>query len=57
MNELKQAIIAYIDKFDEGPPIFGMEDDGAIQRIESAIESGEPLEEGAETVIPDDALL
>lgn len=57
MKDLKSAIAAYIERFDEGPPVFGMEEADAIRAIERAIKSGEPIEEGAESNIPDGAML
>lgn len=57
MKDLKSAIAAYIERFDEGPPVFGMEEADAIRAIERAIKSGEPIEDGAEANIPDGAML
>lgn len=56
-DKLQDAITAYIEQFDEGPPIFDMEEDEAILSINEALESGKPLEEGLEKDIPDGALL
>lgn len=53
----KEAIAAYFEKFDEGPPIVGMEEDVAILLKEEAIKSGKKMTEGAEVDIPDEALL
>jgi len=55
--DLMEAIQAYSEKFDEGPPVFGMEEADAIARIEKAIETNTKIEEGAEVDIPDGALL
>ena len=57
MNELKDAIGRYIDQFDEGPPIFGMDEDEALSLINQAIEDAEPIEEGAEEDLPPEAYL
>lgn len=54
--ELQEAIIAYRKKFDEGPPIWGMSDNEAIEIIINAIESGVAIEEGVEKNAPDDAV-
>jgi len=54
---LKDAIAAYFEKFDEGPPIFGMDEVDAVDAIESALELGKPMEEGAEADIPSGAVL
>ena len=54
---LKEAIQAYYDKFDEGPPIFGMPEEEAIAMIQEAIEKNQPIDEGAEIDIPEDARL
>jgi hypothetical protein len=52
-----QAINSYIDHFHEGPPVFGMEEDEAIEKIKTAIRNDERIEEGAEANIPQDAHL
>lgn len=57
MNELQEAVGRYIDTFDEGPPIFGMEEDEALSLINQAIEDGDPIEEGAEEDLPPGAYL
>ena len=54
---LEEAIRSYTDKFDEGPPIYGMEPEDAIAAIEEALERGEPMDRGAEDDIPEDAYL
>ena len=40
----QEAIQAYVEKFDEGPPIREMEEQEAIRAIEAALESGKPME-------------
>lgn len=57
MKDMNTAIAAYIEKFNEGPPIFEMEEEAAIKAIQHAIDTGEPIEEGAEANLPDGALL
>lgn len=47
-----EAIDAYIDKFKEGPPVMGMEEDEAIRKIQEAIDSNKPIEDGAEANLP-----
>lgn len=44
---LPEAIRAYYEKFDEGPPIFEMDETEALSLIEKALESGEPIDEPA----------
>lgn len=52
-----EAIAAYIERFDEGPPIFGWDEHEAVAAIEQALRDGKPLTAGAETQIPPQALL
>ena len=40
---LQEAIEAYIEQFDEGPPIFGLSDEEAVRRIQQSLESGEKM--------------
>lgn len=54
---LQEAIGAYIDRFEEGPPIFGMSEDDAIDLIQQALDEGTPMKDGAELDIPGDARL
>ena len=54
---LKEAIMAYQEKFGEGPPIFGMSENEALDEIQRALESGTLITTGAEKDIDDDALL
>lgn len=52
-----EAIKLYRETFNEGTPIYGMEEDEAIARIKEAVETGKKIIEGAEANIPRDALL
>jgi len=54
---LMEAVSAYIDKFDEGPPIFEMDEHRAISLIKKAIKDGRPMEESADRDIPPGAIL
>ena len=54
---LAEAIRAYIDRFEEGPPVYGMETEEAVALIRQALERGTPMHRGAETDIPGDAVL
>ncbi len=53
MKKLPEAIAAYREEFDEGPPIWGLEDDEAIEKIERALKSGEPIDDEGD-VLPED---
>lgn len=55
--DLQEPIRAYIERFDEGPPIYGMEPEDAIMAIEEALKTGNPMAQGAEKDIPDGAYL
>ena len=54
---LMEAIRAYTEKFDAGPPVFGLDEEAAIAAIRQALDTGEPIEQGADENIPDDAAL
>lgn len=54
---LMEAVRAYIARFNEGPPIFGMEPEDAVRQIRAALANGEPVKTGAESEIPPGALL
>ena len=43
-DELSKLIEKYLDKFDEGPPLFGMSPSEATKKINDALESGLPIE-------------
>lgn len=43
-EELSNLIQKYLDKFEEGPPLFGMTPDEAIRRINDALETGLPIQ-------------
>ena len=55
MNK-KEAIIKYFEMFDEGPPILDMDDEDAIEAIEEALESGEPMSDDPYDIPPDGLL-
>lgn len=55
--DLREAKELYIKTFDEGPPIFEMEEKGAIAAIIKAVETGKEMEYGTEKNIPKDAYL
>ena len=55
--DLMKAIEAYVEKFEEGPPVFGMEEDDAIAQIKKAIETNKKIEDGAEVDAPEDVLI
>lgn len=62
MSEIKtmwDAIDAYIEAFDEGPPTIGWDEQTLIEKVKMAIERGRPIGEGEgpEADLPDDALL
>ncbi len=53
-DRLRAAIDAYIDMFDEGPPIFGMSEQHALRSIRKALSTGEPMPHGAgKDILPD----
>lgn len=54
---LKQAIQAYIEKFNEGPPIMGMEETEAIKKILDSIDNNAKIEQGAENNLPNNVLI
>lgn len=54
---LMEAIRAYTERFDEGPPVFGWDEVKAIAAIEQALRDDKPLMHGAERDIPPSALL
>jgi hypothetical protein len=54
---LVEAIRAYTERFDEGPPVFGWNETEAIAAIGQALRDGKPLTHGAESDIPSSALL
>ncbi|NIP71811.1 MAG: hypothetical protein GWO16_01700 [Gammaproteobacteria bacterium] len=56
-DSLQAAIDAYIETFDEGPPIFGMSEQRALRSIRKALSTGKPMPHGAEKDIPPDAIL
>ncbi len=47
-------IKAYFEKFDEGPPIYGMEEDEANRLMKKAIETGVKIEDSEDLTVPDD---
>jgi len=55
--DFEQAIKAYFEKFNEGPPVIGMEEAEAIKKIQDAIENNQIIEEGAEADLPDDVII
>lgn len=56
-SQLQAALAACIDRFNEGPPIWGMEESESIKRIEAALESGEPIDVDMTAGLPVGALL
>ena len=52
-----EAIKLYKETFNEGAPIYGMEEDESIARIKEAVETGKKIIDGAEANIPKGALL
>jgi hypothetical protein len=52
-----EAVRAYIERFNEGPPIFGIEPEDAVRQIQAALDKGEPMKTGAESETPPGALL
>ena len=42
--KIDDAIQAYIDQFDEGPPILGLSDDDAVRAIQKALDEGQLME-------------
>ena len=53
MRTLPEAISAYREKFDVGPPIWEMEEDEALEKIERALKNGEPMDDDDGNVLPD----
>ncbi len=53
----EEAIKAYFEKFDRGPPIWGLDEDAAIRLIEESLKAGKQLEPPADPGMPPDALL
>jgi hypothetical protein len=56
MNVDPKLIHAYREQFGEEPPIFEMDEALAIERINLALEKGEPMEDPADN-LPEDALI
>jgi len=56
-NELMTLIKQYFDKFNEGPPIFGMEEDEALEKMRNAISTGKEITDTPDKHIPDGAIL
>lgn len=56
-QSLSEAVAAYVKNFGVGPPIFGMEEVEALDAIDQALASGQPINHGAERHIPKGALL
>ncbi|MCB1751045.1 MAG: hypothetical protein KDI74_04920 [Gammaproteobacteria bacterium] len=54
---LTKAIKAYIEMFDVGPPIWGLDEDAAIRLIEESLRTGKQLEPPEDPDIPPGALL
>lgn len=54
---LIEAISRYRSRFDEGPPVIGMEEDEAIEMILDALEKGKPITEGPEITLPKGAII
>ena len=54
---LKEVVIAYKERFDEVPPIFGFTEEKAIVMIEAALCAEKRIEQGADEDIPDGAYL
>jgi len=52
-----EAVRAYIERFNEGLPIFGIEPEDAVRHIQAALDNGKPMKTGAESEIPPGALL
>lgn len=52
-----ETIKLYRVTFNEGAPVYGMEEDEAIAQIKQAVETGKKITVGAEANIPRDALL
>ena len=55
--DFMEAIKLYRETFNEGAPIYGMEEEEAIARIKQAVETGNKIIEGAEANVPKGALL
>ena len=55
--DFMEAIKLYREAFNEGAPIYGMDEEEAIARIIEAVETGNKITVGAEENIPKDALL
>ena len=55
--EYMEAIKLYIDTFNEGPPIYGVEEEEAIASINEAIETGIKIEHGAEDDVPPEVVI
>ncbi len=51
----QEAIAAYIDEFDEGPPIREMDEQAAIDAMADAVESGVPMVSPIEEGLPEGA--
>lgn len=57
MKTLMEAVRAYVDRFDEGPPVLGMDEAEAIAMIEEALHAGKPIEDGPESQLPPGAII
>jgi len=56
-NEFTSLIEAYHEKFGEGPPIWGLGDEEAIQQMKEALKSGEKMKGFDVDKLPPGALL
>ncbi len=52
-----EAIKAYIEKFDKGPPVWGLSEEEVIQRIETALETGREMKNELHDDLEDGKLL
>lgn len=56
-NEFSALIKRYSEVFGEGPPIFGMEEDEALEKMRNAISTGKEITDTPDKHIPDGAFL
>lgn len=56
-SEFIELIAHYSERFGVGPPIFGMEEQEAVDKMQQAINTGVAISDTPDKDIPDDAIL
>jgi len=56
-DEFNFLVREYREKFDVGPPVWGLSDEEAINQMKKALKTGREMEGFDESKLPPDALL